>query len=296
MWPFSSSSSSQQHDVPAGGPSSGPQAQQAAGGAAAAAQDPSSPTAYFSSDAPRFDHSHEQAAQASAAATDPASPSYTPSTSELFAAPGFDYNRLHPLAGLGKDDLEYLDIVDASPSTLEGGRTALPSRGWSDDLCYGTGTTYLSGASRGELGAGRAVQAPAREQTTDAVFRLSFSVTSLSLGLAIGGFLGAREGLVRPLGVQSPTFRLRLNAVLNQVTRRGSFLGNSGGVLALVYNIIDASIDAGRGKHDMAGSIAAGGLSGALFKCTAGVRPMAISSGIMMALAATWTTAKQALV
>ena len=80
--------------------------------------------------------------------------------------------------------------------------------------------------------------------------------------------LGARDGLVRPLGVASPTMRLRLNAVLNQVTRRGSFFGNSAGVIALIYNIVDASIDAARGKHDMAGSIAAGGLSGALFKCT----------------------------
>jgi len=49
------------------------------------------------------------------------------------------------MAGLSKDDVEYLDIVDGQPSTMEGGRTALPSRGWSDDLCYGTGTTYLSG-------------------------------------------------------------------------------------------------------------------------------------------------------
>ena len=33
----------------------------------------------------------------------------------------------------------------------------------------------------------------------------------------------------------------------------------------------------------------------ALFKCTAGVRPMAISSGIMMGLAAAWSTAKTAI-
>lgn len=91
-------------------------------------------------------------------------------------------------------------------------------------------------------------------------------------GLALGGLLGAREGLVRPLGVQSPTFRLRLNAVLNQVTRRGSFFGNSAGVVALIYNIADASIDAARGKHDLLGSVAAGGISGAVFKCTGELR------------------------
>lgn len=87
-------------------------------------------------------------------------------------------------------------------------------------------------------------------------------------GLALGGMLGAREGLGRQLGVSSPTFRLRLNAVLNQVTRRGSFFGNTAGTVALIYNIVDASIDAARGKHDMVGAIAAGGLSGAIFKCS----------------------------
>lgn len=70
---------------------------------------------------------------------------YTPTAADLLSSPAFDPARLHPLAGLGKDEVEYLDIVDNQPSTLQGARTALPSRGWSDDLCYGTGTTYLSG-------------------------------------------------------------------------------------------------------------------------------------------------------
>ena len=82
-------------------------------------------------------------------------------------------------------------------------------------------------------------------------------------------------------------------AVSTSVTRPGSFFGNSAGVTALIYNLVDASIDGICGKHDIYGAVAAGGISGALFKCTAGVRPMAIA--IMMAAAATWTTAKQAL-
>ena len=58
----------------------------------------------------------------------------------------FDPSRLHPLADL-KDDLEYLMLEDDKTNELPGSGTALPSRGWSDDLCYGTGTTYLSGMS-----------------------------------------------------------------------------------------------------------------------------------------------------
>lgn len=63
--------------------------------------------------------------------------------SDLLAG-GFDPARLHPMAGL-KDQLEYLQLEDDKVNDLPGATTALPSRGWSDDLCYGTGTTYLTG-------------------------------------------------------------------------------------------------------------------------------------------------------
>ncbi len=45
----------------------------------------------------------------------------------------------------------------------------------------------------------------------------------------LGGVWGLREGLGRPLA--APSARLRLNSILNSVTRRGSWLGNSAGVL-----------------------------------------------------------------
>ncbi len=67
-------------------------------------------------------------------------------------------------------------------------------------------------------------------------------------------------------------------------------------LLALIYNIVDASIDAARGKHDIYGAVAAGSVSGALFKCTAGPRAMVVSSAIMAGAAATWTQAKRALI
>jgi hypothetical protein len=51
------------------------------------------------------------------------------------------------------------------------------------------------------------------------------------LGLALGGAWGVREGAGRPLAVSNS--RLRLNSILNSVTRRGTFIGNSAGVLGL---------------------------------------------------------------
>ena len=53
---------------------------------------------------------------------------------------------LHPLAGLNNGELDYLLLDDGKLNDLAGGQTVLPSRGWSDELCYGTGTTYLAGA------------------------------------------------------------------------------------------------------------------------------------------------------
>ncbi|KAH8116408.1 Tim17-domain-containing protein [Phellopilus nigrolimitatus] len=174
--------------------------------------------------------------------------------SDLLAG-GFDPARLHPMAGL-KDQLEYLQLDDDKVNDLPGAMTALPSRGWSDDLCYGTGTTYLS-------------------------------------GLAIGGLWGIREGAKRPLAVSNA--RLRINSILNSVTRRGTFIGNSAGVVALIYNAINSSIDGIRGKHDAFGSMAAGGLSGALYKSSAGVRPALAAGTLMTGLAGVWSYVKKAV-
>jgi import inner membrane translocase subunit TIM23 len=71
-----------------------------------------------------------------------------PTSSQLLAGAA----ALHPLAGLNNGDLDYLLLDDSKLSGLEGGQTVLPSRGWSDELCYGTGTTYLAGVQRRPFG------------------------------------------------------------------------------------------------------------------------------------------------
>ena len=158
-----------------------------------------------------------------------------------------DPSQLHPLAGLNQDTLDYLSLEDSVADL--GAASALPSRGWSDDLCYGTGVSYLT-------------------------------------ALTIGGAWGLAEGLQKNPPSMPP--RLRLNGVLNAVTRRGPFLGNSAGVIAMVYNGMNSTIGYYRGKHDATNSIAAGALSGALFKSTRGTRPMAISAGICASVAGGW--------
>ncbi|EKM81937.1 hypothetical protein AGABI1DRAFT_112126 [Agaricus bisporus var. burnettii JB137-S8] len=182
----------------------------------------------------------------------PSNLEHAPTANDLLMA-AYDPAKLHPLAGLG-DKLDYLLLDDDKTSDLPGAGTAIPSRGWSDDLCYGTGTMYLS-------------------------------------GLAVGGLWGLREGARRPLAVSNT--RLRINSVLNSITRRGTFIGNSAGVMALVYNAINSSIDAARGKHDTLGSMAAGAVTGALYKSTAGVKPTIVAATVVSGMAGVWSIVKK---
>lgn len=167
----------------------------------------------------------------------------------------FDTARLHPLAGLERG-VEYMDLEEEQLSTMEGSQGLIPSRGWSDDLCYGTGAVYL-------------------------------------FGLGLGGLSGLSRGIqaIPP----NATGKLKLNTILNSVTKRGPFLGNSAGILALSYNIINSTIDALRGKHDTVGSIGAGALTGALFKSSKGLKPMGYASGLMAGACAVWCGIKKTL-
>jgi import inner membrane translocase subunit TIM23 len=187
----------------------------------------------------------------------PFDPSEAQDVSSFLNGPTFaDPSQLHPLAGLNQQTLDYLSLEESALSDLPGSQSALPSRGWSDDLCYGTGVTYLT-------------------------------------ALTVGGAWGLQEGLRRSAG-QPP--KLRLNSVLNAVTRRGPFLGNSAGVIALVYNGFNSFIGYTRGKHDSANSVLAGALSGMLFKSTRGVRPMMISGGIVASVAGAWAVSLRLMI
>lgn len=174
----------------------------------------------------------------------------------IISTPGaISASRLHPLAGLDKG-IEYLDLEEEQLNTVEGSKGLIPSRSWTDDLCYGTGAVYL-------------------------------------LGLGIGGLYGFQQG-IKTLPESAPS-KVKLNHILNNITKRGPFLGNSAGVLALTYNLIDSTIDGIREKHDDLNSVTAGALAGALFKSSAGLKPMAYSSVMMAGAAGIWCGLKRFL-
>jgi len=165
----------------------------------------------------------------------------------------FSASRLQPMAAQG--GIDFLQLEESTGGSGSAGGPALtPSRGWTDDLCYGTGTTYLA-------------------------------------GLTLGGAVGLAEGVRK--GAGSPNMKIRLNTTLNSITRRGPGLGNSVGVIAMIYNGTNAMIGAARGEHDIFNSITAGAISGAIFKSTAGVKPMGMAAGACAALAGVWSLGKE---
>lgn len=167
----------------------------------------------------------------------------------------YDPRVLHPMAGLDRG-VEYLDLEDERLSDIEGAQGLIALRTWRDDLCYGTGTVYL-------------------------------------LGLGVGGAYGIQEAFRNMPPNVTP--KLRLNTVLNHITKRGPFLGNLAGVLAITYNLADACLDRLREQHDDWNSLAAGAIAGAVFRSSAGVKPMAYSTAIMTGVAAAWCAAKRVL-
>lgn len=113
---------------------------------------------------------------------------------------------------------------------------------WGARVCYGTGSTYL-------------------------------------VGLATGGLWGLADGLRNPQG--SGSRRLRINCILNACTARGPFMGNSLGIVALLYNgLHGAVIKARNDREDMWGAVAAATASGAIFKSTSGFKKVMMGGGV----------------
>lgn len=156
--------------------------------------------------------------------------------SEFLSQVDFSSSQLDPV--VKNSGIEYLSIEDGP--AFSGG--VVPSRGWGDDLCYGTGTMYL-------------------------------------MGLSSGGAWGFIEGM---RSQYNKNFKLRLNSVLNSMTRRGPFVGNSLGILAMFYNSLNSAIGAHRGTRDQFNSLGAAAISGVLFKSASGPRASLIS-GIVCA-------------
>ncbi|GAA6013974.1 hypothetical protein JCM11491_003474 [Sporobolomyces phaffii] len=247
-----------------------------------------------------------------------------PTANSVLGGATLDPSALHPLANVvGNKELDYLLLEDDQLSTVAGGKTVLPSRGWGDELCYGTGSTYLAGLAFGGLwgfteGFRKPVSRPSQSTaplapaaaaaatTAEGVAAAPTAPKAAAVGQQATAFAkqaatASAEGVAAAATANAQTAakvsaRLRWNNVLNQMTRRGTSMGNSAGVLALIYNGINSSVDVYRGGyHDVYGSMGAAAVTGLIWRSTAGVKSMAITSGLLTVGAAGWSWIKMQL-
>ncbi|KAK0134347.1 Mitochondrial import inner membrane translocase subunit Tim23 [Merluccius polli] len=92
-------------------------------------------------------------------------------------------------------------------------------------------------------------------------------------GAAFGTLTGIRMGLkeTRDMGWSKP----RNVQILNIVTKQGASWANTLGSVALLYSVFGVAIEKVRGAEDDINTVAAGTLTGMLFKSTSGLRGVA---------------------
>ncbi|KAK8808691.1 hypothetical protein WA588_004336 [Blastocystis sp. NMH] len=119
--------------------------------------------------------------------------------------------------------------------------------------------------------------------------RLTHNCAVLYLGgLVVGGTYGALEGIRKS---PSAAFRIRFNSMLNYSAKRGSTCGNMLGVLTIMYAVAEKAgdklhLDSLNRRSDYFGPMVCGFASGAVFKCTAGLRGSIVSGLIGMGVVA----------
>ncbi|XP_076980740.1 mitochondrial import inner membrane translocase subunit Tim23 isoform X2 [Tamandua tetradactyla] len=92
-------------------------------------------------------------------------------------------------------------------------------------------------------------------------------------GAAFGAMNGLRLGLKE---TQTMAWSKPRNVqILNMVTRQGALWANTLGSLALLYSAFGVIIEKTRGAEDDLNTVAAGTMTGMLYKCTGGLRGIA---------------------
>ncbi|CDQ87728.1 mitochondrial import inner membrane translocase subunit Tim23 [Oncorhynchus nerka] len=101
-------------------------------------------------------------------------------------------------------------------------------------------------------------------------------------GAAFGTVNGLRMGLkdTREMGWTKP----RNVQILNMVTRQGASWANTLGSVALLYSVFGVAIEKARGAEDDINTVAAGTLTGMLFKSTGGLKGVARGGLVGLAL------------
>ena len=107
--------------------------------------------------------------------------------------------------------------------------------------------------------------------------KMTYSL-GLSYGLGILG--GGTYGLFHGLYKGGSTTKLRVNSVLNSCSSKGPGLANQAAIMTMFYVGFNNFFGWIRGEEDMYNSVAAGVISGGLYKSAAGAAHMAKYSAL----------------
>ncbi|KAI8908964.1 Tim17/Tim22/Tim23/Pmp24 family-domain-containing protein [Gorgonomyces haynaldii] len=97
-------------------------------------------------------------------------------------------------------------------------------------------------------------------------------------GISYGTLYGTYRGLMT---AKLPNFRVRMNAVVNQVSRYGTWSANSLAVMAMQTAIFDGLYSSIRGQEDSWNAILGAFTSGFVFKSTAGIRSATVTGALL---------------
>uniref|UniRef100_A0A023GFU3 Putative mitochondrial import inner membrane transloc n=1 Tax=Amblyomma triste TaxID=251400 RepID=A0A023GFU3_AMBTT len=125
-------------------------------------------------------------------------------------------------------------------------------------------------------------------------FELAFSQIggSVMVGAAFGGVTGFYRGL-RETSLAGHTGSVRRTQMLNFITKGGAGSANVLGVIAVMYSGFGVLLSFARGADDELNTLAAGTLTGLLYKSSSGLRRCMMGGGVGLGLAALcclWTS------
>uniref|UniRef100_A0A0K8R914 Putative mitochondrial import inner membrane translocase subunit tim23 n=1 Tax=Ixodes ricinus TaxID=34613 RepID=A0A0K8R914_IXORI len=117
-------------------------------------------------------------------------------------------------------------------------------------------------------------------------FELAFSQIggSVMVGAAFGGVSGFYRGL-KETSLAGHTGSVRRTQMLNYITKGGAGSANVLGVVAVMYSGFGVLFSFVRGADDELNTLAAGTLTGLLYKSSSGLRRCALGGGVGLGLA-----------
>lgn len=120
-------------------------------------------------------------------------------------------------------------------------------------------------------------------------FELAFSQigSSVMIGASIGGIAGFYNG-IKATNLANQTGKLRRTQMLNHVMKQGSATASTFGTIAVLYSAFGVLLSWAREQDDEINTMAAGTLTGLMYKSTAGLRKCAVGGGIGLALSSAW--------